>query len=88
MGAHCSSSFRIGCKSAPKEAIHRKEEMVIDQERKRQIREIYERQIDRAYRIAMIYTGDPHDAEDVGESVFLTMIEKKITFENEEHEKA
>ena len=88
MGAHCSSSFRIGCKSAPKEAIHRKEEMVIDQERKRQIREIYERQIDRAYRIAMIYTGDPHDAEDVAESVFLTMIEKKITFENEEHEKA
>ncbi len=88
MGAHCSSSFRIGCKSAPKEAIHRKEEMVIDQERKRQIREIYERQIDRAYRIAMIYTGDPHDAEDVAESVFLTMIEKEITFENEEHEKA
>ena len=88
MGAHCSSSFRIGCKSAPKEAIHRKGEMVIDQERKRQIREIYERQTDRAYRIAMIYTGDPHDAEDVAESVFLTMIEKKITFENEEHEKA
>ena len=88
MGAHCRRSLRIRCHSAPKEAIHRKGEMVIDQERKRQIREIYERQIDRAYRIAMIYTGDPHDAEDVAESVFLTMIEKKITFENEEHEKA
>lgn len=88
MGAHCRRSLRIRCHSAPKEAIHRKGEMVNDQERKRQIREIYERQIDRAYRIAMIYTGDPHDAEDVAESVFLTMIEKKITFENEEHEKA
>ena len=88
MGAHCRRSLRIRCHSAPKEAIHRKGEMVNDQERKRQIKEIYERQIDRAYRIAMIYTGDPHDAEDVAESVFLTMIEKKITFENEEHEKA
>ena len=88
MGAHCRRSLRIRCHSAPKEAIHRKGEMVNDQERKRQIREIYERQIDRAYRIAMIYTGDPHDAEDVAGSVFLTMIEKKITFENEEHEKA
>ena len=88
MGAHCRRSLRIRCHSAPKEAIHRKGEMVNDQERKRQIREIYERQTDRAYRIAMIYTGDPHDAEDVAESVFLTMIEKKITFENEEHAKA
>jgi len=61
---------------------------VIDQKRKRLIREIYERQIDRVYRLALMYTGDPHDAEDVAESVFLTMIEKKITFENEEHEKA
>ena len=61
---------------------------MIDQKRKRLIREIYERQIDRVYRLALMYTGDPHDAEDVAESVFLTMIEKKITFENEEHEKA
>ena len=61
---------------------------MIDQERKRQIKEIYERQIDRVYRIALIYTGDPHDAEDAAESVFLTVIEKEITFENEEHEKA
>ena len=49
---------------------------MIDQERKRQIREIYERQIDRVYRIALIYTGDPHDAEDVAESVFLTVINR------------
>ena len=61
---------------------------MIDQKRKRLIREIYERQIDRVYRLALMYTGDLHDAEDVAESVFLTMIEKKITFENEEHEKA
>ena len=61
---------------------------MIDQERKRQIKEMYERQIDRVYRIARIYTGDPHDAEDVAESVFLTVIEKEIAFENEEHEKA
>lgn len=51
-----------------------------DQERKRQIKEIYERQIDRVYRIAQIYTGNPQDAEDVVESVFLTVIEKNIRF--------
>ena len=61
---------------------------MIDQKRKRLIREIYERQIDRAYRLALMYTGDPHDAEDVAESVFLTVIEKDIIFEDEEHEKA
>ena len=88
MGAHCSLSLRHRRHSAPVEAIHWKGETVIDQQRKRQIKEIYERQIDRVYRIALIYTGDPHDAEDAAESVFLTMIEKEITFENEEHEKA
>ena len=61
---------------------------MIDQKRKRLIREIYERQIDRVYRLALMYTGDPHDAEDVAESVFLTVIEKDIIFEDEEHEKA
>ena len=61
---------------------------VIDQDRKQQIKEIYERQIDRVYRIARVYTGDPHDAEDVAESVFLTVIEKGIDFKSEEHEKA
>ena len=61
---------------------------MIDQKRKRLIREIYERQIDRVYRIARIYTGDSHDAEDVAESVFLTVIEKGISFKNEDHEKA
>ena len=70
------------------ERLKRKGNTVIDQERKRQIKELYERQIDRVYRIARMYTGDSHDAEDVAESVFLTVIEKDITFENEEHEKA
>ena len=88
MGAHYSRSLRYRRHSALVEAIHRKGETVIDQKRKRQIKEIYERQIERVYRISMMYTCDPHDAEDVAESVFLTMIEKKITFENEEHEKA
>ena len=88
MGAHYSRSLRYRRHSALVEAIHRKVETVIDQKRKRQIKEIYERQIDRVYRIALIYTGDPHDAEDVAESVFLTVIEKEVTFENEEHEKA
>ena len=50
---------------------------MIDQERKRQIREIYERQVDRVYRIASIYTGDPHDAEDVAESV-LNMLKQRV----------
>lgn len=61
---------------------------MIDQERKRQIREVYERQIDRVYRTARICTGNPCDAEDVAESVFFTVIEKNITFKSEAHEKA
>ena len=66
----------------------RKGKGMSEQDRKRQIKEISERQIDRVYRIARICTGDPHDAEDVAESVFLTVIEKEIAFENEDHEKA
>lgn len=52
------------------------------------IREIYDRQADRVYRTAMIYMKNRQDAEDVVQYVFLTLIEKDITFDSREHENA
>jgi len=61
---------------------------MINRERSLEVKEIYDRQVDRVYRTAMIYTKNPHDAEDVVQSVFCTIIAKDISFENEEHERA
>lgn len=52
------------------------------------IKEIYDRQVDRVYRTAMVFMKNASDAEDVVQSVFLTLIEKGITFDSPEHEKA
>lgn len=55
---------------------------------KERIKEIYNRQVDRVYRTAMVFMKNNHDAEDIVQSVFLTMIEKNIEFDSPEHEKA
>lgn len=52
------------------------------------VREIYERQVDRVYRTAMTLMKNKDDAEDIVQSVFLTLIEKDIQFDSQEHEKA
>jgi RNA polymerase sigma-70 factor (ECF subfamily) len=52
------------------------------------IKEIYDREVDRVYRTAMVFMKNASDAEDVVQSVFLTLIEKGITFDSPEHEKA
>ena len=52
------------------------------------IKEIYDREVDRVYRTAMVFMKNAADAEDVVQSVFLTLIEKGITFDSPEHEKA
>ncbi len=57
------------------------------QDRER-IREIYDRQVDRAYRTALVFMKNPQDAEDIVQSVFLTLIEKDMHFDSPEHEKA
>ena len=66
--------------------IHIKE--VIDLETMERVREIYERQVDRVYRTAMTLMKNKDDAEDIVQSVFLTLIEKDIEFDSQEHEKA
>lgn len=51
--------------------------------------EIYNRNVDRMYKICFIYfKGNKYDIEDAIESIFLKFIEKNITFNNLEHEKA
>ena len=52
------------------------------------IKEIYDRQVDRVYRTAMVFMKNTQDAEDIVQSVFLTLIEKGIQFDTPEHEKA
>lgn len=51
-------------------------------------KEIYDRQVDRVYRTAMVFMKNTQDAEDIVQSVFLTLIEKGIQFDTPEHEKA
>lgn len=43
---------------------------------------------DMVYRLALARTKNKPDAEDVFQEVFLRLIHKKPTFENEEHQKA
>lgn len=52
------------------------------------IKEIYDRQVDRVYRTAMVFMKNSQDVEDIVQSVFLTLIEKGIQFDTPEHEKA
>ena len=61
--------------------------MIVDMDQ--YIKEIYERNIEMMYKICFIfYKGNKSDIEDTIQSVFLKVIEKKIIFENLEHEKA
>ena len=55
---------------------------------KDRIKGIYDRQVDRIYRNAMMFMKNEQDAEDIVQGIFLTIIEKDISFESEEHEKA
>ncbi len=43
---------------------------------------------DMIYRLALSYTRNPSDADDVFQETFLRYVRKKPRFENEEHEKA
>ncbi len=51
-------------------------------------RQIYERQANRVYRLALMYLGNVPDAEDIVQSVFLKLLEKQPVFENEAQETA
>ena len=52
------------------------------------IQAIYERQYSRVYRIAMLYLKNSSDAEDVVQSIFLKYMEKQISFQDLDHERA
>lgn len=53
-----------------------------------ELQSIYERRFELAYRIAMLYIKNEHDAEDIVQEIFVTLMEKNIEFRDEEHEKA
>ncbi len=40
------------------------------------------------YRIAFVYTGSPHNAEDILQEVFISLMNNKKEFKSEEHKKA
>lgn len=52
-----------------------------------QIAQLSEKYIDTVYRVAMNYTKDPADAEDVTQNVFLALLRNRPAFENDDHAK-
>ena len=52
------------------------------------VTKVYDRHIDTVYRVCLSLLGRKQDAEDVVQTVFLTLLERDVTFNDEEHEKA
>jgi len=52
------------------------------------IEEIYRRHFDMVYRISFSYLKNSSDAEDSTSDVFAKLMQKNVTFQNAEHEKA
>lgn len=52
------------------------------------ITDIYNRHVDMVYKICFILLKNTNDTEDAVQSIFTKIIEKNITFESIEHEKA
>ncbi len=53
-----------------------------------EFRELYDRQINRVYRLALLLLGSVGDAEDVAQTVFLKIWEKNPKFRDADHETA
>ena len=49
---------------------------------------IFSRHAKTVYRLSYSYLASPHDAEDATQAVFMKLVTKPRTFEDEEHEKA
>ena len=56
--------------------------------RSKDLEAIYERRFDLVYRVCFLYMRNRSDTEDAVSSVFVRLLEKKRTFDSEEHEKA
>ena len=54
----------------------------------KELAELYQRHVDRVYRLCYIYLKNPADAEDAVQSVFLKLIKYQMVFNDREHEKA
>ena len=52
------------------------------------LKQLYDRQHKRVYRVAMLYLKNPFDAEDAVQNIFLKIIRHPIEFESREHETA
>lgn len=52
------------------------------------IEQIYHRQVDSVYRVAMMYLKNQQDAEDATQTAFINLMKKPVEFESEAHEKA
>ena len=52
------------------------------------IEEIYRRHFEMVYRVSFSYLKNPSDAEDVTADVFAKLMQKNVSFQNAEHEKA
>lgn len=52
------------------------------------IEQIYHRQVDTVYRVAMMYLKNPPDAEDMTQQAFINLMNKPVDFESESHERA
>jgi RNA polymerase sigma-70 factor (ECF subfamily) len=50
--------------------------------------EVYERNVDRMYRICFMYLKNSTDAEDAVQSIFLKLFKSEMSFRDLEHEKA
>lgn len=56
---------------------------------KKELSEIYERQVDMIYRVCFMYfNGNDSDIEDAIQTTFLKLLKASTQFENTEHEKA
>lgn len=53
-----------------------------------QLQEIYDRQKERVYRLALLYLKNVADAEDAVSAIFLKVMTKNITFHDQDHETA
>ena len=49
---------------------------------------VYERQAERLYKICSFYLGNPTDAQDAVQNIFIRLLEKQTVFQNKQHEAA
>lgn len=52
------------------------------------IEQIYHRQVDTVYRVAMLYLKNAPDAEDATQTTFIRLMDHPVEFESQDHERA